>query len=205
MLLLIALFLLLFARCSDGETDRFLVMAAASGYSDPNIFRTFLASLREIAQYKGDVALFVLADHPPWPDEIAMIVQRFNVKLIKIEPSDRISRHGARVARYVTNVRACAPHYRACFAVDFRDLFFQSDPFVDIETHLPTGVDLMLTAEDKSHLLSKDSSTRAGWRRVGADHSYVRSAINLRCAAVLFWVRRVAFSSCATAWPPRSP
>jgi hypothetical protein len=143
----------LLVRFASGE-HRFLVMAAAAGYKDPDIFRVFLVSLREIAKYNGDIALFV-DDYNKWSDEIVELLKRFNVKFVKFESTDHISRHGSRISRYLTNVRACGDEYRACFAVDFRDLFFQSDPFAAIEKHLPVGVDLMLTAEDPAHLLSR--------------------------------------------------
>ena len=124
-----------------------VVIAAALNYGI-NVFSPFVMSLRKV--YHGDVVLFV---SPDLPDEVKNLCESYNIRTEHM-PTDQTSVKGA---RYVGYTRVCSS-YEWCFATDFRDAFFQADPFASI----PDGYDLILAQEDPSTPI-KDCPFNSGW------------------------------------------
>lgn len=134
--------------CAAKSADRTLVMSTAFGYG-VDIYQRFVVSLRVIAQYQGDVVLFVSNDARRNNPAVTVLCDQYNVTMRLLNVTDHFSRHGVRVARYVAYARECnSARYTVCFATDFRDVFFQRSPFVDLHIHLPPGKRMSIGAED---------------------------------------------------------
>ena len=125
-----------------------LVMAVAWGYG-PEVYEVFLSSLRHTG-YNGDVKILSPAGRTTaqalevcrhWRSEVVTL---FNMTLNHKGLPTRMS--GERFNMYAT---LCAS-YRLCLAADFRDVFFQSNPF-DAALRAPfvRGVELLLPLENR--------------------------------------------------------
>lgn len=126
-------------------TARVVVLSAASGYSRAD-WERFVLPLRRV--YDGPVTVLVDAKEALiWGE----LVKRFHIDTLPLEqeilvssgkPDDVAS--NVKLARYRVGSRVCSA-YDWCFFVDFRDVFFQADPF----SVLPRlqGVDLALSQE----------------------------------------------------------
>ena len=112
----------------------------------------FLIPLRRV--YDGDVAVLVAASEKEVWGEVAarhgVRVVPLDEKVLAGKPKSLASANAVKKARYAQYNRLCAP-YDWCLATDFRDVFFQADPFA----RLPTGFDLALTQEWSGYPIGK--------------------------------------------------
>lgn len=115
------------------HTFNTVVVAAALNYG-PNEFRNFIVPLRRV--YNGNVVLFVRDN---LQREVVVLCSEHR---IQTRPLPQGSHLGVKGNRYVGYAEACEGH-DWCFATDFRDVFFQADPFASI----PAGYDLILAEE----------------------------------------------------------
>ena len=110
-----------------------VVMAAAMNYGLSE-FKNFVVPLRKV--YTGDVILFVNANLPP---DVVKLCQQHNI-ITRALPTG--SRLGVKGNRYIGYSEVCN-NYQWCFATDFRDVFFQENPFLKLP-----NADLILFEED---------------------------------------------------------
>lgn len=115
---------------------RTLVMAAAIGYP-LGLFELFIYPLRAV--YSGDVVIFV--QHPP--DNVKALCAKLNVRLEELEKKSAL---GPKGDRYIAYRRVCSD-YDACLATDFRDAYFQADPFPPAKLPKEYGADLVFALE----------------------------------------------------------
>ena len=107
-----------------------LVMAAAWGYR-LEVYRTFILSLRTTAQFVGDVKILTPTNRT-LPEAITLC-KAWHVDLVDLATLGYkpgvvpASMMGERFNMY--HVLCTAATYRWCLAADFRDVFFQADPF----------------------------------------------------------------------------
>ena len=135
---------------------RTLVIAEAFGYN-VEVYRVFLLSLRQ-SGYRGDVSL--LAPPNRTRPDAAALLRRHGVSLVVERRSP--ARHNA--DRFETYAQLCSVRspYRYCLAADFRDVFFQADPFASVPRPLPG---LMLTMEELTigNCTHNSAWIRRGW------------------------------------------
>eukprot|EP00940_MAST-03C_sp_MAST-3C-sp2_P000001 g1.t1 len=124
---------------ADRGKSRHLVVAAAMGYWY-DIFRRFVVPLRRV--YGGDVVIFT-DDKTLQDSSIGALCRKYDVVLKKLQSSGH--HLGVKRDRYTAYAKECEGH-EYCFATDFRDVFFQDDPFKSI----PSGYDLILAEEYKN-------------------------------------------------------
>ncbi len=127
--------------------NRTVVMAAAMGYNLVD-FERFIIPLRKV--YDGAVVLFGS------PRGASMELCRAQGVQLRDLPKE--SSIGVRANRFVGYEQVCS-EYDWCLGVDFRDVFFQSNPFQS----MPNGnYELILTHEFKNiHI--KDCPYNRGW------------------------------------------
>ena len=109
-----------------------VVVSAAVGY-DLNTFKRFVVPLRKV--YSGDVVLFV--SNPP--SDVIELCNKNRIVTRKLPPQKHLTLTEARFFGYS---KVCQD-YSLCFATDFRDVFFQGNPFDGV----PTGYDIILSEE----------------------------------------------------------
>eukprot|EP01138_Halocafeteria_seosinensis_P003702 gb/GECG01003785.1/.p1 GENE.gb/GECG01003785.1/~~gb/GECG01003785.1/.p1 ORF type:complete len:324 (+),score=21.90 gb/GECG01003785.1/:1-972(+) len=117
-----------YTRIGD-TSSKLLVMAAAVGY-EKDYFQRFVRTLRK--HYYGDCVLFV----GNVSEDIKKLCAEHKVTLDSINLDTYTGPDGGkykvRGGRYMAYSSACNDHYTYCFAIDFRDSFFQRDPFVNV-------------------------------------------------------------------------
>ena len=122
-----------------GVKLRTVVIAAAFGYKI-DAFRAFLVTLRLQASYKGDVFLYC-------EEELGNDIVAFCSKMnATIRPLPNGTHLGVRGNRYIGYAEICEM-YDWCLATDFRDVFFQLDPFTGIDDF--NAYDIILSEEDR--------------------------------------------------------
>jgi hypothetical protein len=117
-----------------------LVMSFAIGYQDPELFYIFVGTLRA-SGYAGDVVLVV-------GERVPSVARKFceahNVSLLPramINMANSSASHGLmhpQFQRFAIYPDLCQSRYDACFATDFRDVYFQADPFATLQA-APNG------------------------------------------------------------------
>lgn len=110
-----------------------VVTAAALTYGITS-FRQFILPLRRV--YDGDVVLFV---SDKLKRNVVELCAKYNISTRALPTGSRL---GLKGNRYIGYAEVCAD-YHWCFATDFRDVFFQANPFAT----LPVGYDLVLAEE----------------------------------------------------------
>ena len=91
-------------------------------------FRIYVLSLR--AHYDGDIVLLMYAKPPD--DVLQFILEQRVTPMPIVEPPDFL------VARFEDYARVCqAGVYSLCLISDFRDVFFQADPFAHVPSPPP--------------------------------------------------------------------
>eukprot|EP00940_MAST-03C_sp_MAST-3C-sp2_P000018 g18.t1 len=135
---------------AERSKSRNVIIAAAVGYNR-DVFRRFVVPLRRV--YAGDVILFT-GDTPA--QDVVELCRKYDVRL-KTLPSG--SHLGVKGNRYTGYAQECVG-YDYCFATDFRDVFFQADPFKSV----PSGYDLILSEEFKKVRI-KTCPYNSGWIR----------------------------------------
>lgn len=115
----------------DVEPLETLVMSAAVGYQYDH-FERFLRTLRK--NYDGDLLLLIGLDATP---EIMTLVDRHRAQVVLTSASG--GKRGSKEWMAVNQERwkfykeSCHPDkYDLCMAVDFRDIVFQDDPFINM-------------------------------------------------------------------------
>lgn len=126
-------------------------MAAAIGYP-LHLFEMFLYPLRAV--YSGDMVVFV--QNPP--DKVKDLCAKLNVRLTKLEKKSAL---GPKGDRYIAYRQACSD-YDACLATDFRDAYFQADPFPPSKLPQEYGADLVLALEHSRKLIGH-CKINSGW------------------------------------------
>lgn len=110
-----------------------VIIAAAMNYGIQD-FHNFVIPLRKV--YDGNVVLFV--EHTLQKDVISFCKEYdINTKTLPYE-----THIGVKGNRYIGYADVCS-NYKWCFATDFRDVFFQQNPFKSI----PLNCDLILAEE----------------------------------------------------------
>jgi hypothetical protein len=104
------------------DSNRTVVIAAAINYRISD-FKNYILPLRKV--YTGDVVLFVNSN---LPNDVVELCKQYN---IFTRPLPSGSRLGVKGNRYIGYSEVCNG-YRLCFATDFRDVFFQANPFQDV-------------------------------------------------------------------------
>ena len=132
------------AEKPDGKT---VVIAAAIGYNLVT-FTRFIVPLRRV--YDGAVVLFVNAN---LPSDILALCSEHNIDTRALPKGSGTHVEGN---RYVGYAEVCAD-YELCFATDFRDVFFQANPFVAV----PSGADLILPEERANITIGGNRFNRA--------------------------------------------
>ncbi len=138
-----------------------VVITTAVSYSFHE-WQRFVVPLRRV--YDGDVFVLVVeSERRVWQD----LVAKHRLQTVLLELSEKPPKQGeessaagkalelaranaVKKARYAQYNRICAK-YDWCFATDFRDVFFQADPF----GRLPAGHDLALTQEWAGYPIGK--------------------------------------------------
>jgi len=118
----------------SSSSSRNVIMAAAINYGLEE-FQNFIVPLRKV--YGGDIILFV---EPNLQDKIQHLCNFYSVKTMQLRSKSRI---GPKADRYVGYAQICSQGYEWCFATDFRDVFFQADPFSSVLN----GYELILAEE----------------------------------------------------------
>lgn len=112
-----------------------LVMSLAIGYQDPELFYIFVGTLRA-SGYAGDVVL-VVGEHVP--SVARKFCEAHNVTLqprAMLKMANSSTSHGLmhpQLQRFAIYPNLCQPRYDACLATDFRDVYFQADPFATLQ------------------------------------------------------------------------
>ena len=112
-----------------------LVMSLAIGYQDPELFYIFVGTLRA-SGYAGDVVL-VVGEHVP--SVARKFCEAHNVTLqprAMLKMANSSTSHGLmhpQFQRFAIYPNLCQPRYDACLATDFRDVYFQADPFATLQ------------------------------------------------------------------------
>ena len=135
----------------QGTASEEVVMTTAWGYNE-RIYEVFLSSLRRTG-YSGDVCI-VAPPHHTRPAALAVvqahratIVPELNLTIFQ-RPS---------VERFLHFAAICAGGgYRRCLSTDFRDVFFQSDPFAQARTMGASMPDLI--APQERRILTESSN-----------------------------------------------
>ncbi len=117
-----------------------VVMAAAYNYGLRE-YRRFVLPLREV--YDGDIVVFT--KNPP--REVVTLCSQYNVTMRELKKTTHLGVKGDRYAGYTETCKK----YHMCLATDFRDTFFQSDPFRDF----PGDTDLILSGESRRIRIGK--------------------------------------------------
>ena len=128
---------------TSAAASRTLVIALAWGYK-VDIYKAFILSLRQTAGYSGEIS--ILAPPNRTLPACASLCAQHNVHLVDFaslgyEPGKVPPKlMGERFRMYS---RLCiAGTYSWCLAADFRDVFFQRDPFSDVLRGRYNGVSL---------------------------------------------------------------
>ena len=129
-------------------TSNTVVLAAALNYGIGE-FVKFIVPLRRV--YSGDVVLFVSNSVD---DDVAALCAKHEVETRGLPTGSRLGVKGDRFEGYTKVCEA----YDWCFATDFRDVFFQADPFAST----PDGYDLVLQEEFAS-LTIKTCPYNSNW------------------------------------------
>jgi len=123
------------------KTTRYLVMAAAVGYTEKD-YQRFLGTLHATG-YQGDIVLFVDKVHK-WENRTNVRHQLMSMEDGFVDRQSWLSYVKTQGHRYTLYREACTSRYTMCLAADFRDTYFQVNPFLS----LPGGrVDLILSEE----------------------------------------------------------
>ena len=111
------------ATAATPTVDRFAVISAAIQYPVISFLR-FVLPLR--VHYSGDVLLIT---DPEAARTWSSLAREYRVRLVT---SVNCTRETLLTQRFVEYERLCAPPYTLCFATDFRDVYFQGDPFLSL-------------------------------------------------------------------------
>lgn len=120
------------------SSPRTLLLSAAIGYRDLSLYSTFLSTLRK--HYDGDVMLLLEEGTIPG---IKSILQEYNVTHKEVNGTDNWDEFNIQRFKYYSI--ACK-NYDYCMAMDFRDSFFQDNPFRFL--HLEAETELILQTHD---------------------------------------------------------
>jgi hypothetical protein len=118
----------------EAPNSKTVVIAAAINYGFTE-FKNFIMPLRRV--YRDDVVLFI---NPDVPISVTTLCKQYN---ITTHPLPSGSRLGVKGNRYMGYYEVCK-QYDWCFATDFRDTFFQDNPFPPA-----LNADLIFFEEDK--------------------------------------------------------
>lgn len=118
----------------DVSNKRTVIIAAAINYGISE-FKNFIIPLRKV--YMGDVVLFV---DSKLSHDVVELCKQYNI-FTRVLPTG--SRLGVKGNRYIGYYEVCND-YQWCLATDFRDVFFQANPFRKVP-----NVDLILPGEHK--------------------------------------------------------
>ena len=132
-----------------------VIIAAAIGYGIYE-FKNFVIPLRKV--YTGDVTLFVNAK---LPSDVVELCKRHNIFTRALPTGSRL---GVKGNRYIGYAEVCS-NYQWCFATDFRDVFFQENPFLKLP-----NADLILF-EEENHV-------KMGYRK---DRPMCRPTVSIPC------------------------
>ena len=129
-----------------------VIMCLAWGYPIAT-FRRFVGSLR--AHYRGDVAMLLAGQPPP---EIHEYLVANRVTQVPVAPIPDHALH-----RFSDFARVCSAYLR-CISVDFRDVFFQADPFAAKGGGVKADADLVFQLEE---LQIRDCPHNSVWIKQG--------------------------------------
>ena len=133
------------------RTNETVVMAAAFKYKLPS-FARFLVPLRRV--YAGRIVL--LTDSQTATLDIVRLCHEHGAELQSVA-SDR----NVHVGRFALYAKVCNASYAWCFASDFRDVFFQANPFRVIPALQPQA-ELLLSEEYPGVRIGEERWNR-GW------------------------------------------
>eukprot|EP01138_Halocafeteria_seosinensis_P004346 gb/GECG01004446.1/.p1 GENE.gb/GECG01004446.1/~~gb/GECG01004446.1/.p1 ORF type:complete len:355 (+),score=28.17 gb/GECG01004446.1/:1-1065(+) len=128
--------------------NKYLVVSAAVGYTFYS-YERFITTLRR--HYSGDVVLLV-GRRDIWA---ASLVERCFNSSVRIVPLESVVDIGAKGDRYVAYAEHCE-NYTMCLATDFRDVFFQDNPFKNI----PSNYEMILSEEESTGIGYTGSNKR---------------------------------------------
>eukprot|EP01138_Halocafeteria_seosinensis_P001316 gb/GECG01001352.1/.p1 GENE.gb/GECG01001352.1/~~gb/GECG01001352.1/.p1 ORF type:complete len:362 (+),score=23.00 gb/GECG01001352.1/:1-1086(+) len=143
-----------FTDSTKGNHSKYLIMSAAVGYHYYD-YEKFITTLRR--HYSGDVVLFV-GDNDAWASSL---VEKCFGSTVRVVRMNSVVSFGAKGDRYIAYSNYCQ-NYTFCFATDFRDVFFQDDPFRGV----PRGYHLVLMEEETTgigYALSNKRWIRSCW------------------------------------------
>ena len=163
-----------------------LVMATAWGYS-PAVYTVFLGSLRR-SKYAGDIKLIA----PPNRTSAAALAVCAYWRAEVLQTFELMRRPS--VGRFVSFHQLCsAGAYRWCLGMDFRDAFFQRDPFEEARrlsrAMQPRPPELILSTERRTIAADAFNSAMvqacAGRGRKGKEvRPQAEPGTRLRCCCV---------------------
>lgn len=132
-----------------GQPMKDAVLASAYGYP-PAVARNFLCSLRR-TNFTGDIILFV--SNQEQADTIKLM-KTYDVIIHYLPDGDH------RAQGRIKQAQACHDGgYRYCLLTDFRDVFFQRNPFM----HYPAEKDLVFAQENKHSGTIGDNEWNKEW------------------------------------------
>ena len=155
------------AAATTASSPRHLVMSCAAGNYGLGQFKNFVLPLRKLGAYAGDVALFVLnvdAKSRAWlaGEKVDLVFVEL-AKCVKLQgncATDKIWGDGIPVGlqrfRYYLDYVRAHPGYDLVLWSDFRDAFFQRNPFDDFRGDA-RGKDLLFFGEHTVRPLSATS------------------------------------------------
>ena len=111
-----------YGRSGAQNASTTVVIAAALNYGLVE-FRNFIVPLRKF--YAGDVVLFV---NDNLPRAVLDLCINSNIATIPLPSGSRL---GVKGNRYIGYSKVCS-QYDLCLATDFRDVFFQANPFSSV-------------------------------------------------------------------------
>ncbi|EOD07578.1 hypothetical protein EMIHUDRAFT_446420 [Emiliania huxleyi CCMP1516] len=127
---------------SKPSSIRGLVLTVAFGYGLPE-YRTFVLSLRR--HYKGET---IIISDAGAASEASQLCVAHNVTMLHVDMAPKLFRH----TRFSRFAELCHLPEHYCLSIDFRDSFFQADPFSNIDllggrTERGMPPDLLLSQE----------------------------------------------------------
>ena len=131
-------------------------MAVAWGYNLA-VYKAFILSLRQTAGYDGDAVLLAPALNRTRPEAVDLCTS-YNVRLLDFWQLPGLAYAKGGMPPFMMGERfrmysaLCRAPYTWCLAVDFRDVFFQTNPFehvMRVDPDTVTGPELVLPLEDR--------------------------------------------------------
>lgn len=168
--------------CVLGAFDKNVVIAAAMNYGVEQI-KNFVLSFRRYNQLDDIILIYNLNES----SRIEDFAKKHNIKLVSFEPCDKIPIHvvSSRFLKYL-DIVVQHKDYKNYLLADIRDVFFQSNPFVN----LPNEDYLYMFTEDPAVTLDiEEHHTKMMGRLFGPDELQKFKDKKIICSGTILGTR----------------